>query len=265
MRIKRRQVILNLTKNMFKPKDYDDFEKLISDFNWQLLTSNPHSDDVQDWIAKVNGILWDFDSPSSNEFQKKISWLVNMWSGIKAGTVNSDLSYDVGLIKQFLRNKAEGMRREKEKMLSGDKSTTPEPKLRFGEPGQAGHPGSGGSIFIQAENFTLAGGGKISADGGDYIVHQNELNNFGTINQTLADTINNITKLTNTVNQSDLEEIEKRQLIGDIETIKAQIIKPKPDKTILQKAWDAVQIASTIGGAAQLLGLIGQVVLPLLK
>ena len=111
----------------------------------------------------------------------------------------------------------------------------------------------------------MAGGGKISADGGDYIVHQNELNNFGTINQTLADTINNITKLTNTVNQSDLEEIEKRQLIGDIETIKAQIIKPKPDKTILQKAWDAVQIASTIGGAAQLLGLIGQVVLPLLK
>lgn len=249
---------------MFKSKDYDDFSNLISGFDWQLLESNPHLDAVQDWVAKVNGILWDFDSPSSNEFQKKISSLVNMWSGVKAGTVNSDLSYDVGLIKQFLRNKAEGMRREKEKILSGDKSTTPEPKLKFGEPGQAGHPGGGGSIFIQTENFNI-NGGRISADGGDYIVHSNELNNFGTINHTIAETVKNITKLTNTVTQSNLDENEKRQLIGDIETIKAQIIKPTPDKTILQKVWDAVQVASTIGGAAQLLGSIGQVVLPLLK
>lgn len=109
---------------MFKPKDYDDFEKLISDFDWQLLASNPHSDEVQDWIAKVNGILWDFDGPSSDEFLKKIAWLVNMWGGVKAGTVNSDLSYDVGLIKQFLRNKAEGMRREKEKILGNEIKNT---------------------------------------------------------------------------------------------------------------------------------------------
>ncbi len=139
------------------------------------------------------------------------------------------------------------------------------PKLKFGEAERPGQPGGGGSVFIQAENFTMNGGGRISADGGDYIVHQNELNNFGTINQTIAETINNITKLTHTVSQSELDEADKRQLIGDIETIKAQIIKPKPDKTILQKAWNAVQIASTIGGAAQLLGMIGSNVLPLLK
>lgn len=105
---------------MFKSKDYDDFNNLLSGFDWQLLESNPHSDVVQDWVAKVNGILWDFDSPSSNEFQKKISWLVNLWSGVKAGTINADLNYDVGLIKQFLRNKAEGMRREKEKVLGSE-------------------------------------------------------------------------------------------------------------------------------------------------
>jgi len=139
------------------------------------------------------------------------------------------------------------------------------PKLKFGTVGRPGQPGGGGSVFIQAENFTMNGGGRITADGGDYIVHQNELNNFGTINQTIAETVNNITKLTHAVSQSELDETEKRQLIGDIETIKAQLIKPKPDKTILQKAWDAVQIASTIGGAAQLLGTIGSVVLPLLK
>lgn len=139
------------------------------------------------------------------------------------------------------------------------------PKLKFGAAGRPGQPGGGGSVFIQAENFTMNDGGRITADGGDYIVHQNELNNFGTINQTIAETVNNITKLTHAVSQSELNETEKRQLIGDIETIKAQLIKPKPDKTILRKAWGAVQIASTIGGAAQLLGMIGTVVLPLLK
>lgn len=138
------------------------------------------------------------------------------------------------------------------------------PKLKFGDVGKPGQPGSGGSVFIQAENFTMTGGGRISADGGDYI-YQNELNNFGTINQTIVETVNNISELTRIVSQSGLDETQKRQLIGDIETIKAQIIKPTPDKSILQKVWDAVQITSTIGGAAQLLGLIGQVVSPLLK
>lgn len=139
------------------------------------------------------------------------------------------------------------------------------PKLKFGEVGKPGQLGGGGSVFIQAENFTMNGSGRITADGGDYVIHQNELNNFGTINQTVAETINNITKLTYAVTQSKLSEEEKRQLIGDIETVKAQIIKPNPDKTILQKAWDAVQIASTIGGAAQLIGMIAPVIFSFLK
>lgn len=56
----------------------------------------------------------------------------------------------------------------------------------------------------------MNGGGRITADGGDYIVHQNELNNFGTISQTIAEAINNITKLTQVISQSKLGEAEKR-------------------------------------------------------
>lgn len=103
---------------MFKPEDYDDFENLLSGFDWQSLISNPNVDNAQNWVAKVNGSLWDFDSPSANEFAKKIDSLVNMWSGVNAGTLpNYDLSYDVNDIKQFLRIKLEGMKREKEKIL----------------------------------------------------------------------------------------------------------------------------------------------------
>lgn len=71
--------------------------------------------------------------------------------------------------------------------------------------------------------------------------------------------------MTDIINKSNLDDVQKRQMIKDFETIRNQITSPTPDKSILQKAWNAVQTASTIGGAAQFLGLIGQVVLPLLK
>lgn len=141
------------------------------------------------------------------------------------------------------------------------------PKLTFGEPGKAGQPGSGGSIFIQAGTLNMNGGGRISADGGDYIIHQKGLNNIAILNQAITKTINNISELTRIINQSNLDETKKTQLVKDAETIRTQITSPTQtqDKSILQKAWSGVQAASTIGGAAQLLGLIGQVVLPLLK
>jgi hypothetical protein len=67
------------------------------------------------------------------------------------------------------------------------------------------------------------------------------------------------------ISEAQLKEEEKRQLIGNAEIIKASLIQPHPDKTILQNAWDGMQAASTIGGVAQLLQMIGIIVLPHLK
>ena len=71
--------------------------------------------------------------------------------------------------------------------------------------------------------------------------------------------------MTQVVSESNIDESEKRQLTGDIETIKAQVIKPKPDKGILQKAWSVAEGATTIGGAAQLVKMIGETITPLMK
>ena len=215
----------------------------------------PRQKDTQEWLANVASVLKNLDDSDYQEIVRLSKTITPTENRIQ----RKSAAYE---IFNFLTRKVAEWKRYDFSSLDNDKST---PKLAFGEPGRAGQPGGGGSIFIQAENFTMNGGGRISADGGDYVIRQNELNNFGTINQTVTETINNITKLTHVVSQSELGETEKRQLIGDIETIKAQIIKPAPDKSILQKVWNSVQIASTIGGAAQLLGLIGQVVLPLLK
>lgn len=146
------------------------------------------------------------------------------------------------------------------------------PKLTFGEAGKNGQPGGGGSVFIQAEHFNITGGGRISADGGDYIVNDNSTKgdnspvhiNYGTINESTAEAIENITKLMILVGKSELNEKEKQQLIGNAEIVKASLIQPEPDKTILGKAWNGMQIASTVAGAAQLLQMVGQAVLPLL-
>ncbi|MCX6704559.1 MAG: hypothetical protein NTZ07_03915 [Candidatus Woesebacteria bacterium] len=100
---------------MFKPEDYSEFKSLISSFDWNLLTQDPNTDPVQDWVASIYGILWEFDSPSAEEFQKKIKTLVNMWGGVRVGNFPSSvLEHDLSDIKQFLRIKAEGMKRLKD-------------------------------------------------------------------------------------------------------------------------------------------------------
>lgn len=120
------------------------------------------------------------------------------------------------------------------------------------------------NIFIQAKNLNISGGGRISADSRD-IIHPGEKINLGTFNQQVAGTVNNISELTQVVSESNLNKSKKRQLVGDIETVKAQVIKPKPDRKIIQTAWSAAKGAATIGGAAQLVKMIGETISPFLK
>lgn len=142
-----------------------------------------------------------------------------------------------------------------------DQNRNGEPKLKMGEAGSNGRPGGGGSIFIQAENFTISGEAKISADGGDNISNIY----YGTINQNTAEAIKKIAELMELVANSNLKENEKLQMIGDAEIVKASLIQPEPNKTILEKAWNGIQAASTVSGAVQLIQLISTFVLPHLK
>ena len=213
----------------------------------------PRQEDTQDWLAEVAAVLKNLDEGDYQEF-------VKLSKVITPTETNRETRKKVAYeIKALVTRKVAEYKRYDFSSLDKEK---PGPVLKFGEPGKAGQPGGGGSIFIQAGTLNMSSGGKISADGGDYIAHQSKLNNFGTINLTVEETVNNILKLTNIINKSNLDDFQKRQLIKDFETIETQITSSTPDKTTLQKAWDAVQVASTIGGAAQLLGLIGQVVLP---
>lgn len=47
---------------------------------------------------------------------------------------------------------------------------------------------------------------------------------------------------------SEIQSNEKINYQADIDTIKAQLMKPKPDKDIVRKAWDALKCVATING-----------------
>jgi len=231
-----------------------ELDKLYKTLDVIQLYTKPRQKPTNDWLADTASVLKNLDEGDYQEFVR----LSKTITPTEQRENRKSAAYE---IKAFVGRKVAEWKRYDFSGLDERKDT---PRLSFGQAGKSGQAGSGGSIFIQAENLSIGGGGRISADGGD-VIRSGERINFGTLNQQVAGTVNNISELTRVVSESSLDESEKRQLIGDIETVKAQIIKPKPDKKILQKAWGVAKGAATIGGAAQLVKMIREAILPFLK
>jgi hypothetical protein len=223
----------------------------------------PNQKDSQEWIADVGSVLKNLDEGDYQEF-------IRLSKTVGLSEIREERKKAAKEINQLLRRKVIEWKRYDFSSLDNENS---QPKLKFGELGQTGHPGGAGSVFIQAEHFNIVGNGRINANGGDYIINDNSTKghnssvhiNYGTINESTAEAIENITKIMVLVSKSQLKEDEKRQLIGNAEITKASLIQPHPDINVLQKAWNGMQVASTIGGVAQLLQMIRVIVLPLLK
>lgn len=64
---------------------------------------------------------------------------------------------------------------------------------------------------------------------------------------------------------SELNDEEKMNSQADIETIKSQLAKPKPDKDIIRKAWSALKVVSTINSVVSLYTKIAPIVEALIK
>lgn len=82
-------------------------------------------------------------------------------------------------------------------------------------------------------------------------------NQLGTINQSIGSSIAELDNLINFVKSQRLTTEEERNLIGDIETIKSQLIKPSPSKQIIKFAWSVLSSAATLSGAHDLMIKIG--------
>lgn len=182
----------------------------------------------------------------------------DFWPGFigpwESDELQSALLHGLDCMKAFL----ETLIREHE--LFGDemqKEKGIEPVMRLGEAGRLGGGGGGGSIFIQAGTFHN-NGGKISADGGSGNYQQGEKIAYQNISivPEVAAQVENLKKISDAVALSDWSEEDKLQVIGDIETIKAQVVKPKPNFDIVKAAWGGMDKASKIAGAIQFIFLV---------
>ena len=62
-----------------------------------------------------------------------------------------------------------------------------------------------------------------------------------------------------------LSDQQKLEYQADIETIKSQLVKPKPDSGILKRAWDSLKGVATIGSFSTAVGKVKSLIEPLLQ
>lgn len=73
-----------------------------------------------------------------------------------------------------------------------------------------------------------------------------------------------LNKLEQAVSATSMTDDEKIAVIGDVETIKSQLAKPAPERSILQKAWTAIEKVVTARGFASILVEAAALIRPLI-
>lgn len=89
---------------------------------------------------------------------------------------------------------------------------------------------------------------------------------MGTIKQETVQSFEEITDLIKKIVESEkLSDAKKREAIGDAETIRAQMTKAHPDKSILSKAFENLQYLGGVIEAVNLIRSIAEMLHPYTK
>lgn len=89
---------------------------------------------------------------------------------------------------------------------------------------------------------------KIEATGQNVITvgDGNQVNaKFGDLGQSLAE-------LRDAITQAEVSDVQKMDLVADIDTIQSQLAKPEPNRGIIKAAWEMVKGAATINSCVSL-------------
>mgnify|MGYP006291348695 CR=1 FL=1 len=74
-------------------------------------------------------------------------------------------------------------------------------------------------------------------------------NNDVTVNSEMKDLYSKLDELNNKIEESSLSDAEKLDYCSDTETIKKQLQKPEPDKTIIKRAWENLKALGQVTGS----------------
>lgn len=77
------------------------------------------------------------------------------------------------------------------------------------------------------------------------------------MSQTNIETVELLNDLSEVLQKSDeLTNEQKLEAINNIDTIKNQVVSPKPNEQIIKLAWQTVSAIATVSGAGELVGKI---------
>ena len=82
---------------------------------------------------------------------------------------------------------------------------------------------------------------------------------FADLSRVLADTKTAI------LAEPQLTEAKKLEAIADVDSLQAQLQKPNPDRTVVQKLWSGIEKTAALGGIAEFIFKASELITPLLK
>jgi len=114
----------------------------------------------------------------------------------------------------------------------------------------------GGSTFQPTETFA---GINITATGKNIIT----LGDGNVVNAEYSELREALDDLKEAIKTSGVEDAKKLNAVADIETMKSQLAKPEPNKTVLSTLWSGLKNLATVEGVAQAVERVQRLVAPL--
>jgi hypothetical protein len=201
--------------------------------------------------------FYERNTKSTSQYGKK-------GSAAKISDVKAGLKNEYGLTQQqvmsnltYLIDKGWINRSEIEKTVRVKGGTIPS-KVVWYEISSAGIDKiEGESEFKETPRYA---GINISATGTNIIT----LGDGNVVNAQFADLHTELSNLKQAVAVSSLDESQKLDVSVDIESIKDQLAKASPDKTIIGRLWDRIEKLATIGGFIDVVSKVAPLIATLL-
>lgn len=90
----------------------------------------------------------------------------------------------------------------------------------------------------------------IQLQGGNNVIILGDNNDIGHIKQTQGESIAELNNLIAKIKFSGFSSEEKMNLIGDIETLKGQLLKSNPTNSLMSSAWNSIKLGLSLGADA---------------
>lgn len=180
---------------------------------------------IQDEILEY---LYKFDKEKAHWTTKEqVARIVRGKTGADRNEIRSDVDFLVG--QRFIQKKNERV---------GKMSSE---KIKIS---------SKGISLFENTKYSSKPFSPIQLQGGNNVIILGDNNDIGHIEQIQGESITELNNLIAKIKFSSFSSEEKMNLIGDIETLKGQLLKSKPTTSLMSSAWNSIKFGLSLGSDA---------------